>query len=515
MAIEFYCPGCGKLMRTPDPTAGRKGRCPHCATKVQIPMTSMTTGGDTPSTPGGAPVQSQSPQPRQPAATQPLPQPAADAPIQFVCGSCHKTLRVPAANAGKKGKCPHCATVMTIPTQSPVAGPAAGAKWKGAPQPAAAAAAAPIQFTCPGCRKSVRVKASAAGQQGQCPHCQTVVKIPLKTAAKPRPAAAGLTPLAGSGGLTPLGGGGLTPLDGTQGLTPLGNSGGLTPLGGPDPFAGAADPFGGLTELSAPGGFASQDPFGGAASYHAAAANPYASPAPTPSYASRSSKTRSRGKRSGLPWDNKNRDPAPFTGTMKLVLFSPAEAFSLMQRSGGSASPMLFCIYGSLIGGAFAIFYRLVWDIIFTLPLLMRQQDGAQAGAYFVGMIFGLIIGVVVGLVFLVIFTLIAVYVGGGIFHLCLMMLGGANHGFETTVRVVQYTYGATALSALIPVVGPLVQLIANIVILSIGLSNAHETSGVKATFAVLIPYILCIASGIGLVIMLIAMIAAMAANAG
>ena len=41
MPIEFHCPGCGKLMRTPDETAGRKGKCPHCGTKVQIPDTSL------------------------------------------------------------------------------------------------------------------------------------------------------------------------------------------------------------------------------------------------------------------------------------------------------------------------------------------------------------------------------------------------------------------------------------------------------------------------------------------
>ena len=178
MAIEFYCPGCGKLMRTPDPTAGRKGRCPHCATKVQIPMTSITANADTPSAPNHA-----APTPQQPAATSPVGQPANNDPIQFVCASCQKTLRVPAVNAGKKDKCPHCSAVMTIPTRSPAANQPTGAKWKGTPRPAATAA--PIQFTCPGCHKSVRVNASAAGQQGQCPHCQTVVKIPQNTSATP------------------------------------------------------------------------------------------------------------------------------------------------------------------------------------------------------------------------------------------------------------------------------------------------------------------------------------------
>ncbi len=45
MPIEFYCPGCGKLMRTPDETAGRKGRCPNCKIKVAIPLSSVKTSG--------------------------------------------------------------------------------------------------------------------------------------------------------------------------------------------------------------------------------------------------------------------------------------------------------------------------------------------------------------------------------------------------------------------------------------------------------------------------------------
>jgi len=129
-------------------------------------------------------------------------------------------------------------------------------------------------------------------------------------------------------GLTPLdNSGGLTPLDVTTGLTPLDSAGGLTPLGvAPDPFAGvadpfasAADPFGGLTGLSAPGGFASQDPFGGAATFQTAPTNPYASPAAKSSYAKSSGVSSRKRKRSGLPWDNKHKADAPFTGTIKLV----------------------------------------------------------------------------------------------------------------------------------------------------------------------------------------------------
>jgi uncharacterized membrane protein len=64
---------------------------------------------------------------------------------------------------------------------------------------------------------------------------------------------------------------------------------------------------------------------------------------------------------------------------------------------------------------------------------------------------------------------------------------------------------GSTALCAVIPFVGGFVQFIANLVIMSIGLAKAHETSGLKATFAVLIPMLLCIALVVGVVVLLAA----------
>ena len=183
MPIEFYCPGCGNLMRTPDETAGRKGRCPTCQTKVAIPQQSVKAGGDL--RPHQQPVQTTAPQ---------RPQPADD--LQFNCESCQKSLAVPKINAGKTGKCPHCGALMSIPMKTTLAAPASppqasrNARWKSRPgkQPASAPSPPPapvsstdgkIEFHCSSCRKVVRVGAAAAGQKGQCPNCKSVIQIPL------------------------------------------------------------------------------------------------------------------------------------------------------------------------------------------------------------------------------------------------------------------------------------------------------------------------------------------------
>ncbi len=37
MAIEFHCEHCGKMIRTADEHAGKRGKCPHCQNSVYIP----------------------------------------------------------------------------------------------------------------------------------------------------------------------------------------------------------------------------------------------------------------------------------------------------------------------------------------------------------------------------------------------------------------------------------------------------------------------------------------------
>lgn len=49
MPIEFSCSQCGKTLRTPDDSAGKKGRCPDCGSVMNIPQQSTAgTGGPDP-----------------------------------------------------------------------------------------------------------------------------------------------------------------------------------------------------------------------------------------------------------------------------------------------------------------------------------------------------------------------------------------------------------------------------------------------------------------------------------
>lgn len=45
MSIQYKCASCGNTVQTPDDSAGKMGRCPHCAHIMQIPPAQAASGG--------------------------------------------------------------------------------------------------------------------------------------------------------------------------------------------------------------------------------------------------------------------------------------------------------------------------------------------------------------------------------------------------------------------------------------------------------------------------------------
>ena len=120
--------------------------------------------------------------------------------IKFLCAHCKKVLSVKDQLAGKRGKCPHCGTVVLVPVPSKPAAPAAPrlAESPSAPPPphadldalAAAALAdepkadappaAPttIDFECPMCGEELHLPLDLAGKRAPCPECRRIIKVP-------------------------------------------------------------------------------------------------------------------------------------------------------------------------------------------------------------------------------------------------------------------------------------------------------------------------------------------------
>lgn len=322
----------------------------------------------------------------------------------------------------------------------------------------------PIEFRCTQCQKLLRTQDDTAGKQAKCPHCGAMVSIPLP------------------GGSEPFGG----PLP-SQG-NPFDSAGGPPPVAG---IPGALPPVGGF---GVPGVGAAQPP----------GFNPYQSPAfggggGMPFQGS-------RGPRSGPPWERDGASFGSFFATVKECFSSPAGFFSDMRREGGIGAPLGF----AMAGGLPALLISIVIQV--GLQVLIGAAGGGNQGA---GAMFGASIPMLVLVVVCApIGLIIGLFLWSGIYHLMLMMFGGANFPFETTFRVVSYTAGVTYLLQLIPFCGGLIGAVVMIVFTIIGLANAQETSGGKAAAAVLVPFLVCCCAAVGLYAFVIAA-AVGAANQG
>src|SRR5260370_23147346 len=98
----------------------------------------------------------------------------------------------------------------------------------------------------------------------------------------------------------------------------------------------------------------------------------------------------------------------------------------------------------------------------------------------------------VVFIILVPLFVTLGAFISSGIFHLCLMIVGGAKQPFETTFRVVCFAGGSANPLLVIPICGGLISGIWKIVLYSIGFARAHETHTVRAVLALVLPVIVC-----------------------
>jgi hypothetical protein len=189
--------------------------------------------------------------------------------------------------------------------------------------------------------------------------------------------------------------------------------------------------------------------------------------------------------RGGLPWDARRERGFfnAFIETLQLVLSRPTEAFTAMRREGGLGEPLLYAMIGGTFGAVVASLYRFVFRSFLFGAFSTHYRPFEP---FFTG--FGLLIG----LVLTPLAVLIGVFIGAAIFHVCLMIVGGANRTFEATFRVVCFALGSVYPLLVIPFCGGLIVLVWSIVLYSVGLARAHETDTGRAVLAVFLPLIVC-----------------------
>ena len=184
-----------------------------------------------------------------------------------------------------------------------------------------------------------------------------------------------------------------------------------------------------------------------------------------------------------FPWPPGANSPilAAFGATWKAATFDPGEFFSKAPRSGGAGAAILYYLaIGILVAGT-----TLFWD---SLSLVSGPAGGSPVANEL-----GLQpLNPVVAFLLAPAFLMLGLGISTGVIHVLLLMLGGADHGFGTTVRV--YCYASSpSIFGVVPILGTLIGAIWSVVLLVIGLREAHQSAAWKPLVAVILPFILLV----------------------
>ena len=182
----------------------------------------------------------------------------------------------------------------------------------------------------------------------------------------------------------------------------------------------------------------------------------------------------------GLPWENRDQLGwlNALIGTIGMVITRPGEAFTVMKREGGLGDALLFTIILGVAGLVASFGFAVVLPSLGLGAGGMGDLLGLGASAAFIA--------------FAPVAMVLGIFIGGAIIHVCLMLLGGANRPFETTIRVLCYVGGSTNIFLLVPVCGSTITFIASLVLNCIGLARAHQTDTWRPVVAVILPIVVC-----------------------
>src|SRR5262245_10089251 len=331
-----------------------------------------------------------------------------------------------------------------------------------------------IEFRCSQCNQLLRVPDASAGKNARCPKCQTLMTVPGPGAAAPPPP----FPAPTAPPVVPP----PAPAESTDPFSFL-NQQGAEPAP-PKP----SNPFG----EQQPG-----SPFGGPAT---GSLNPYASPAASVSGATYAP---SLYERTGLPWEIEKWSIGCWFRTFAIVLGSPTRAFSIMKQSGNLGTPLTYLLFGVGLPIAALALIALAIGILFVVAVAIGSQGKTEVvlGTVMVALTIAGIAAMYIAVI--VVSVIVSSFVSAAIYHVALMICGGARQGYETTYRVTAFAAGSVSWIQFIPYVGMVAMMIWLITLLIFGLSRAHEIPPSKSALAILGLYACCCGGAVALLITL------------
>lgn len=110
MPLKMKCPNCTRDLNIPDSLLGKQRKCPACASLILL-RPAQPISRDTAVSPANSPGTALRPAQQRTAAT-----PLSKAPGTN-CPGCGRAVMLPESTAGKRVKCPACATVWRVPDE--------------------------------------------------------------------------------------------------------------------------------------------------------------------------------------------------------------------------------------------------------------------------------------------------------------------------------------------------------------------------------------------------------------
>lgn len=182
-------------------------------------------------------------------------------------------------------------------------------------------------------------------------------------------------------------------------------------------------------------------------------------------------------KQKSIPWEERSGTLiSDLWATTKMVLFQPREFYDRMPIAGGQKAPMTYAMIIGSVGGIIGVF----WQVIFTILGAGLDLGNSEMPLMWT------VAGMVLFMIFMPVLTIVALYIMAAVQHLLLMIVRGADGGFEATFRVLAYSVAANIWYA-IPVLGGFIGSVWYLVLMIMGLPRAHQTSVGRVIVAVLV----------------------------
>ncbi len=177
------------------------------------------------------------------------------------------------------------------------------------------------------------------------------------------------------------------------------------------------------------------------------------------------------------------------TTTIKRVMFYPGQFFRFLppKTEGSHAKPILF----TFVLTYFSFFFAIIWEFTGLTIQNVLYNITSRPELLPPGHTELVIVIFITGLISLPISILSQLYVGSGIVHLALRIFGAKPANFYTTFRVFSYGIASLLPLSIIPIIGPVIVGIYQLVVIIIGLKEAHSTSYGLVVLSVLLPPIL------------------------